>query len=670
MEYKFAEYKAKELVRGELKLGGENNAGERIDVNNKYIERGGRAVLPVMGEFHFSRCRAEDWHEELSKMKAGGITVVSAYVIWIYHEETEGLVNFYDEDLDLRGFLLECKKVGLEVMLRIGPWCHGEVRNGGFPDWLMNKPYRLRENNDGYLNQVRRWYGNIAGQVGGMLYKDGGPIIGIQIENELCDDAEHLKTLKNIAIECGIVAPIYTVTGWNSVTGARIPVYEVLPVFGGYCDAPWEADLKRIAPSTHYSFNQMRNDAAIGKDLIAEAADDGWQLPYEKYPFATCELGGGLMNTHHRRYIIDGMDIYTLSLVKLGSGNNLIGYYMYHGGTNKIGEYSSLQESVITGYPNDYPILSYDFQAPISEYGEIREHYRLLNLLHMFVNCFGETLAPMEAVDALSQPDGDSGLRYAMRTNGRSGFVFVNHYRRLGKLEDITGAVIDTGSVKFPEIDVCGDISFFMPFNMDINGRNMEYATAQPLCRVGNKYFFAEIPGIRAEYGIEDASDIITLSWEEARYTRLLGGELYIGNGCDLYETGEGDIISAENRPYSYRHWTGNGFEEIHIRLPYTEPEIRTEITKAPDFERPYEYELNIGGGRKIVWSRVTVKGTQGFVDIEVPECDVMQLYIDGRLAADNYYYGKPWRLPAKMLNNRECYMAYSELRNDCYREF
>ncbi len=288
----------------------------------------------------------------------------------------------------------------------------------------------------------------------------------------------------------------------------------------------------------------------------------------------------------------------------------------------------------------------------------------------MFVNCFGETLAPMEAVDALSQPDGDSGLRYAMRTNGRSGFVFVNHYRRLGKLEDITGAVIDTGSVKFPEIDVCGDISFFMPFNMDINGRNMEYATAQPLCRVGNKYFFAEIPGIRAEYGIEDASDIITLSWEEARYTRLLGGELYIGNGCDLYETGEGDIISAENRPYSYRHWTGNGFEEIHIRLPYTEPEIRTEITKAPDFERPYEYELNIGGGRKIVWSRVTVKGTQGFVDIEVPECDVMQLYIDGRLAADNYYYGKPWRLPAKMLNNRECYMAYSELRNDCYREF
>lgn len=27
----------------------------------------------------------------------------------------------------------------MKVWLRIGPWAHGECRNGGFPDWLVKK---------------------------------------------------------------------------------------------------------------------------------------------------------------------------------------------------------------------------------------------------------------------------------------------------------------------------------------------------------------------------------------------------------------------------------------------------------------------------------------------------------------------------------------------------
>ena len=52
----------------------------------------------------------------------------------------------------------------------------------------------------------------------------------------------------------------------------------------------------------------MRNDSAIGTDLIAKTQSDGWQLPYERYPFAKCELGGGIEVTHHRRPIIKPMD--------------------------------------------------------------------------------------------------------------------------------------------------------------------------------------------------------------------------------------------------------------------------------------------------------------------------------------------------------------------------
>ena len=33
----------------------------------------------------------------------------------------------------------KAKDVGLQVLLRIGPWDHGECRNGGHPDWLLKK---------------------------------------------------------------------------------------------------------------------------------------------------------------------------------------------------------------------------------------------------------------------------------------------------------------------------------------------------------------------------------------------------------------------------------------------------------------------------------------------------------------------------------------------------
>ena len=139
------------------------------------------------------------------------------------------------------------------------------------------------------------------------------------------------------------------------------------------------------------------------------------------------------------------MDIYAVSLVKLGDGNNLVGYYMYHGGTNKIGELSTFNETNATGYPNYYPILSYYFQAPLSEYGEVREQYGLLNMLHMFVNDFGEEFAPMIAVDSGNTvaADDTNSLRYGMRTNGKSGFVFVNHYQRLTELADIEMCIRD-----------------------------------------------------------------------------------------------------------------------------------------------------------------------------------------------------------------------------------
>ncbi len=683
MRYGFQEYHPAALLEGHLHMGDPGPAGKEIRINSRYLERGGKPWIGIMGEYHFVRDHRENWPAELRKMKAGGITIVGTYVFWIYHEEQEGEVDF-SGDLDLRAFVQACGEAGLSVFLRIGPWAHGECRNGGFPDWLLGKPFPLRQDHPGYLSLVRRWYEQIFRQVQGLFYRDGGPIIGVQIENELVDAPDHLLTLKRLAAEIGFDVPIYTATGWNSRYGAKIPVEEFLPVFGAYVEAPWEAHTDRLPLSWHYVFDPQRNDAAVGKDLIGETDDTGWRLPYERYPFATCELGAGLPVSHHRRAVVSGRDAYALSLVKLGCGNNLVGYYMYHGGTNRIGRLSTLQESRATGYPNDYAILNYDFHTCLTQYGEVREQYRLLNLLHLFVNDFGELLAPMEYVGGMTKADPDDlrSLRYCMRTDGDGGFVFLSNYQRLAAMEEMRDVTIDTGTVVFPTISLRSGLSLILPFRIPIAGRMLTYATGQLLCRTEGAVFFLVPNGIPFRMKWEDGEEmtlaagstaeidgltVVALGTEEARFLRKLSGSVYLGQGVDLYEY-EGRICSAELGSYLYRRWTGDGFEEITVERPFRAAMLKRTAVSEP-FRPPYEEELNLGGSRRRTWYRIEVTSPEGFV--EIPDvCDVSQIYTDGELAADNYYCGEPWRIPAALICGKEAYLVLSEWKDDFYREF
>lgn len=686
MIYKFEPYDKSEIIRGHLNLGGANPAGERIDVTNIYLERGGKPWIGVMGEYHFNRDNRENWYKELCKMKAGGISIAATYMFWIYHEEIEGEFDF-SGDLDIAKFVDDAAKAGLDLILRIGPWAHGECRNGGFPDWLVKKPYKLRDNNKEYMEKARIWYEKIYEQVKGKFYKDGGNIIGIQLENELVNNAEHLLALKKLAVEVGYDVPLYTVTGWNSKYGAKIPVDDVLPVFSAYAEAPWAKGIKTLPLSHNFVFDKTRNDHAVGTDIINETDESGWRLPYEKYPYAMCELGPGLHPTHHRRPVVSGLDAYAMSLVKLGSGNNLVGYYMYHGGINKIGKLSTFNESKDTGYPNDYPILDYDFHTALTSYGETREQYRLLNILHLFVHDFGEKFATMETVLSTEKVKQDNleDLRYCMRTDGESGYVFINNYQRLAEIKDHYDVVIDTGKLRFPSIDVKGKISFFLPFNIDLEGNNLEYATAQPLCRLDNVFFFMAIDGIKPQYKFSNEEvieteagmdsvvsykniKIVTLTGEQAAYTRKLSGSLYIGNSCDLYEI-DGKIKAVQNGRYSYYKWNGESFESFEVHIDFKEASISFEDIDEP-FTPKYVKELNIGCERKRFWKRLKVTSDSGFVEIPF-QCDVEHIYdANNNLLADRYYNGENWRIPASLLYGKESYLVMSEMRDDFYREF
>lgn len=691
MKYGFGEYKKSDILRNHIKMGNKGPEGKEIEVNSLYFEKGGKPFIGVMGEYHFVRDHKENWYKELEKMKAGGITIVATYIFWIYHEEIEGEYDF-EGDRDLKAFVKECRRAGLDLVIRIGPWAHGECRNGGFPDWLVNKPFKLRDNNDEYMSYARKWYQRIYKEVEGYFYKEGGPIIGVQIENELVDSPEHLLALKEMAVEIGYDAPLYTVTGWNSLYGAKIPVDDCVPVFAAYVEAPWEQHIEKLPLSWHYIFKPERNDAAVGMDIIGKADDTGWRLPYERYPFATCELGSGLPFSHHRRPVVSGMDAYALSLVKLGCGNNLVGYYMYHGGTNKIGKLSTLQETRATGYPNDYAILNYDFHTCLTQYGEARQQYRLLNLLHLFVRDFGDILAPMEyvgsSIDAGHNPDDLHNLRYSMRTDGKGGFVFVNNYQRLAKMDEFTDVEIDTGSVTFPKISVKDGVSFILPFGIDLFGKKLEYATGQLICKSDNTVFFMAIDGIDLKIKFEgcdeitlepgsitkmDGLTIAILDVNEASYLRKLSGNIYIGCGVDIYESDEnnsnGEAIDAiQKGSYSYKKWNGEAFEAESVNRDFIAP-ILSKTPVSEPFKPKYEEELMIEGPRDREWYKLEVSDSEGFVEI-ADQCDVSQIYADGELVADNYYCGEPWRIPAGLIYGKEAYLVLAEMKDDFYREF
>jgi hypothetical protein len=489
--------------------GGRSPNGHVLALNNRYLLLDGKPWFPVMGEFQYSRFPSEHWEEEILKMKAGGVSIVSTYVFWIHHEEIEGQFDWL-ERRDLRRFVELAGKHGMYVWVRVGPWDHGEVRNGGLPDWVIQKT-KTRQNDPQYLKYVQRFYGEIGRQLTGLFWKDGGPIAGVQIENEYHERGpgageEHILTLRKMALKAGIDAPFYSITGWDD---AVIPSRDVIPVFGGYPDGFWYRPLAPLPPSPLYFFSAIRADEIVDANLCSKRPDIDTR--YAPYPFFTAEMAGGMELSYHRRPLMAADDIAAIDVAKLGSGVTLYGYYMFHGGTNPDGKATTLQESQATGYPQDLPVKSYDFQAPLGEYGQMHPSFRDLKIIHLFLRDFGSALAPMAAYFPSQMPTGKQDTttpRVALRSDSRSGFIFLNNYQKDHPLPVQKAVQVEvklaSETVKVPRqpIDIPSGAYTFWPVNLAVGESVLAHATAQPLCRLDDPdtlLFFAW-PGIEPEF--------------------------------------------------------------------------------------------------------------------------------------------------------------------------
>lgn len=595
----------------------------------------GKRVVPVMGEVHYSRIPADEWADEVRKIKDGGVTMIAAYVFWNHIEEVEGVFDWSGQR-DLRRFLEVCKDADMPVVLRLGPFCHGEVRNGGIPDWVFTKGCKVRQEDPAFLDYTARLYRQIFSQVQGLQWKDGGPVIGAQFDNEYRGHGSYLMALKQIAEDAGFDLPFYTRTGWPELK-TPVPYSELIPLYGDYADGFWDRSIEEGVGNYYKAFNfrQFRNSSAIATEQLGDQTDSSSDAE-GLYPYFTCELGGGMTTAYHRRPYIYPEDAYAMAVVKLGSGSNLLGYYMYHGGTNPDGHITTLNENQrtpATNY-NDMPVKNYDFQAPLGEFGQTYPHYYMLRKLHLFMKDWGETLAPMEASFPMAQdiPQGDdSALRWSYRCLGDSGFVFVNNYERLQNLSDKKAVTFSVADVTFPSrpITVPAGTSCIFPVNID----GITYATAQPVARRDGKIYLLQIPGIPTEIKVDGK---VLKNVEPLGLSRPVYGNIY------LLDSETAENLFLELSP-------DNPVEESFAFRKVSEPGPVRVITKgvqkvaeAPsdsDFDDAARYVIPVPEKRVGKLLEIDYRG------------DVARIYADGHLVADNFYNGRPmllglWRLP------------------------
>lgn len=514
------------------KFSGRAPDGIQIGFTNYYMTKNDAPFFGVAGEVHYSRVSEDQWEDTILKCKMGGLNIIATYVFWNVHEEIEGKFRF-DGNRNLRKFLDLCRKHGMYVIVRIGPFDHGEMRNGGMPDWLYGMPFEVRDRSEAFYRYVRRLFHQLHEQMNGLYFSQGGPVIGTQIENEYMhssaaweittgisnewinggkDREAYMLDLKKIAVEEGIVTPFYTCTAWG---GAMTPTEEMLPLWGGYAYWPWifynTTGEHPLTPE--YIYRDNHNNEAP-KTYNFEP-----RYEPESRPYSCCEMMGGMACCYNYRFVLPPESVDAMANIKLGSGCNLLGYYMYRGGTTPTGERTPfLNEAQV-------PKRSYDYQAVLSEYGLPRRSYFRLRLLHTFVKTFCKELSSAKTVlppymDGM-EPSDHEKLRYCVRYVDGAGFVFLNNFQDHDTRPVVSEASIELllpeETIRFEHIGLADGENAILPFNLRMGNVLLKHATLQPITQLqadGKTYWFFFAPdGMTPEYAF-DGSGITAVDGE------------------------------------------------------------------------------------------------------------------------------------------------------------
>nr|XP_006821084.1 PREDICTED: beta-galactosidase-like [Saccoglossus kowalevskii] len=307
-----------------------------VDWDNDCFLKDGKPFRYISGSIHYTRIPKFYWQDRLKKMYTAGLNAVQIYIPWNVHEPTEG--KFVMEgDADLPGFLQLANDTGLLVIARIGPYICGEWDMGGLPSWLLknNPKIQLRSSDPDYLNPVDKWLDTLFQIISLYLYKNKGPIISVQIENEYGSyyscDYDYLRFLRNKAMDkLGDDVVLFTTDG---------PTQNMLKC----------GTLQNVL--TTVDFGSGKHTLQLSLLQINSEYYTGW-LDHWASPHSVV----------NKDRIVKTLD----SILAMNASVNM---YMFIGGTN-FGFMNGANY-----YPYKPQPTSYDYDAPLTEAGDPTDKY-------------------------------------------------------------------------------------------------------------------------------------------------------------------------------------------------------------------------------------------------------------------------------------------------------
>lgn len=291
---------------------------------------------------HYSRVPSFYWKDRLLKFVAGGLNAVQTYVPWNFHESTPGQYDF-SGDKDLVTFIKMAQEVGLDVILRPGPYICAEWDMGGLPSWLLrNKGIVLRTYDTVYLHYVDKWMSVLLPKIKPLLYENGGPIITVQVENEYgsyyaCDRL-YMTHLHNVFRQyLGNNVVLFTTDGDSE---------ELLK-----CGS--NPDLFYATVDFGVTFNPELNFAS------QRAVEPHGPLVNSEFYTGWLDYWGKNHSRVDSKQLADSLD----AILKLNASVNM---YMFIGGTNfQFWNGADAPDSSYLPVPT-----SYDYDAPLTEAGD------------------------------------------------------------------------------------------------------------------------------------------------------------------------------------------------------------------------------------------------------------------------------------------------------------
>lgn len=309
--------------------------------DNFYLN--GEPFKIISGAFHYFRTVPEYWQDRIEKLVNMGCNTVETYIPWNFHEPEKGNFRF-DGMHDIERFIHLAEKMGLYIIIRPSPYIYSEWEFGGLPAWLLrDRNMRLRCSYEPYLNAVKEYYSVLIPKLVPHQCDRGGGVILVQLENEYGyygNDTAYLEFLRDTLRELGVTVPFVTSDGpWSEPKFKSGMLNGALPTGNFGSGAEWQ-------------FGQMRKYIGENKPLMCMEFWNGW-----------FDAWGEEHHTTSPEKAASELD----ELLKRGSVN----FYMFEGGTN-FGFMSGRNGGSKTG-----DVTSYDYDAPLTEDGQITEKYRL-----------------------------------------------------------------------------------------------------------------------------------------------------------------------------------------------------------------------------------------------------------------------------------------------------